>query len=133
MEEPTITTKKKRKRPVSTTVMALAHLRKLGWVADKVEQRIRSFITRDLYGVIDILAMDPVRNRLVGIQVTSGSNHAKRRDKILAEPRMQQWLRCGADLELWSYSKTGARGTRKLWTLRVETYAEMLANAEPLT
>lgn len=114
---------KKRKKPVSTTAMALAEMRRRGWTAEKVEQRITRFITRDLFNVIDIVALDGTR--IVGVQVTSGSNHAARRTKILAEPLVQRWLACGAELELWSYAKQGARGRRKTWTLRVETWAEM--------
>jgi hypothetical protein len=120
----------KRRKPVSTTAMALRECRRRGWVADKVEQRVRSFITRDLFGCIDIVAMTP-EGRIVGLQVTGGQggHHADRRAKILAEPRMAQWVSCGAELQLWSYAKRGAAGARKLWVLRVETWAEMQAAA----
>jgi hypothetical protein len=122
--------KRARRKPVSTTAMALKECRKRGWVGDKVEQRVRSFITRDLFGCIDIVAMTP-EGRIVGLQVTGGQGgqHAARRAKILAEPRMAQWVACGAGLELWSYAKRGAAGARKLWVLRIETWAEMQAAA----
>jgi len=57
---------------------------------------------------------------IVGIQACAGASHAARRAKILAEPRAQQWLEAGARLEIWSFSKTGPRGKRKTWTLRIE-------------
>lgn len=60
---------------------------------------------------------------LVAIQATaSAANHAHRRTKILSEPRAKQWVEAGGRLELWSWSKRGAAGSRKPWTLRVEAF-----------
>ena len=77
-------------------------------------------IRQDLFACIDIVAMDPGTHTLWGIQVTSGSNHAARRAKARQIPALTLWLSCGARFAIWSYSKTGARGKRKLWTLREE-------------
>lgn len=97
-----------------------------------VEQTIpKTFIKRDLFGVIDIVAITP--DGILGIQVTGGQggNHATRRHKIMAEPRMEQWLLVGGRLELWSYAERGAAGTKKQVTLRTEafTYADLAALA----
>lgn len=135
--------KAKRKKSTSPTARTLAELRKRGWTAQVVEQHLpfpKPFGTkRDLFGVIDIVAIAPSELRLdgkrmaiVGIQATSGltgGNHAARRAKILAEPRANQWVAAGGRLELWSWSKRGDRGKAKRWTLRVETYQEMRAGA----
>ena len=119
--EPEAPLKRKAKR-VSPTARSLAELRKRGWPAQVVEQTIpRTFIKRDLFGCIDIIALTP--EGILGIQATSnltGGNHSERRRKIDAEPRAQQWLAAGGKLEIWSWSKRGGRGERKLWTLRVE-------------
>jgi len=127
---------------VSPTQRALAELKRRGWTAQVVERWNQYARVRvDLFGCIDIVAIDPasdrtvpvgpifVRNQgaaIVGIQVTaSAAHHAHRRAKILAEPRMRQWVEAGGRLELWSWSKKGKRGKRKRWELRVERYEDM--------
>lgn len=120
--------KKRRRAGISPTQRTMAELRKRGWTAQVVEHRVpRVNILRDLFGVIDVVALAPgVFNLeapyILGIQATSGVNHAARRDKILTEPRARQWVEAGGRLELWSWSKRGDRGKRKLWALRVEAF-----------
>jgi len=142
--------KKKRKKSTSPTARTLAELRKRGWTAQVVEQHLpfpKPFGTkRDLFGVIDIVAIAPVMTpasgqlmgrEIVGIQATADSaNHAHRRTKILAEPRAKQWVEAGGRLELWSWSRRvarkqdGSKAKRPVWTLRVETYEQMRASQE---
>lgn len=86
----------------------------------------------DLFGCIDMIALDD--ERCIGVQVTSGAHHAERRAKALNEPRLRAWLKTGCKFEVWSWSKTwsktGERGKRKVWTLRREPiYVEMLVHA----
>ena len=108
---------------MTPTARSLAELRKRGVVAQVVEQTIpKMFIKRDVFGVIDIIAMGG--GHIVGIQATSGSNHAARVAKILEEPRARQWIENGGRLQVWSWSKRGERGKRKLWTLRIEEIHE---------
>lgn len=131
----------KRRKGASPTARSLAELRKRGWPAGVVEKFVRFPPPGhhvDLFGVIDVVAIVtaldgkcagvPMGVATLGIQACAGGNgdHARRRTKILAEPRAQQWVEAGNRLELWSWSKRGGAATRKLWTLRVETYAEML-------
>lgn len=135
--------KKKRKKSISPTARTLAECKKRGIVAQVVERRLpRTFTTVDLFGVIDVVAIVPrietvhgqaLAGQIVGIQATTGSNHASRRDKILAEPRAKLWVDAGARLELWSWSCKGAAGKRKRWTLRVETFDEMCAAQTEVT
>ena len=128
MNEPAV--KKKRATGQSPTSRTLAELRGLGFEAGVVERRVpnRWDITIDLFGCIDIVAMRE-GSGIVGIQATSGGNHAARRSKSLAEPRLRAWLASGGRFEIWSWSKAGARGARKLWTLRREelTLADVAA------
>lgn len=137
-----VVTGKKRRKSTSPTARTLAECRKRGWVAQNVEQFVRfppPGHRLDLFGVIDIVAVVPVAavaaaclKRTIGIQATaSAAHHAHRRDKILAEPRAREWVDAGNGLELWSWSQRGAKGKRKLWQLRVETYAEMQAGLAP--
>lgn len=71
----------------------------------------------DLFNMFDLLVMTP--ESLIGVQATSGSNHAARRTKLAANELLPAWL-AHAEAEIWSWSKTGDRGKRKLWTLRRE-------------
>lgn len=105
----------------SPTKRSLDECKRRGWIAAVVEQTIpRTFIKRDMFGCIDIVAIAP--DGIIGIQATSnnGGNHSARIAKIHAEPRMQSWCKAGARLLVWSWAKRGARGERKLWTLREE-------------
>lgn len=111
--------KKPRKRSISPTQLALAECRRRGWDAEVVEKTLpRCFIKKDLFGVIDVVAM--ANGTLLALQVTSGPHHANRKDKALAEPRLKRWLLCGGRFAIWSYTLRGMKGRRKLWTLREE-------------
>lgn len=73
----------------------------------------------DLFGFIDIVAIYP--DAIVGVQVTSGSNHSGHKKKILESDKTLLWLEHGR-VELWSWSKKlytpGGKAMR--WTPRVE-------------
>ncbi len=127
---------KRRKASTSPTQRTLAECKRRGWIAGVVERHIpfpRPQGTKiDLFGVIDLVVIVPSKfdvGRILAIQATGGSGgvHAARRAKILAEPRAKAWVDAGGRLELWSWSKRGGAGKRKLWTLRIETYEEMRA------
>lgn len=106
---------------ISPTQRALAHCKKQGWTAQVVEKwNPFAHIRQDLFGVIDIIVLDGLGGGPLGVQVTAGSAHAARRTKALAEPRLATWLSSPARFEIWSYSKRGDAGKRKLWTLRRE-------------
>lgn len=106
---------------VSPTQRALAFCRQQGWTAQVVERWNPYSRTRlDLLGCIDIIVLDGLGGGPLGVQVTAGSAHAARRTKALAEPRLTTWLSSPARFEIWSYSKRGDAGKRKLWTLRRE-------------
>jgi len=104
----------------SPTARSLVQLRKDGYIAQVVE-RWNSFanIRQDLFGFIDIVAIHPEQKGVLAIQATSnsGGNVSAHHKKIIAEPRSRLWLKCGNRILLWGWSKKGARGKRKLWTL----------------
>jgi len=122
----------KRKSRSTYSARTITECRRRGWIAGNVERRIPfpkpQGTTIDLFGVIDIIAIDlsaPLGRRTIGIQATSGGtggSHSPHRAKILAEPRARQWIEAGNRLELWSWAKQGARGKAKRWTLRVEVF-----------
>jgi len=105
---------------MTPTARSLEVLRELGYVAQVVEQTIpHTQIKRDLLGVIDIVAVHHEYG-ILGVQATSGSNHARRVQKALAEPRLGIWLLAGAHFQVWSWRKAGKAGERKRWALRRE-------------
>lgn len=104
---------------ISPTQRALADLRRMGYRPAVVERwNPYARIRQDLYGCIDLIGIRP--GEILGVQTTSGTNHAARRSKALAEPAVREWLAAGGRFEIWSYAKRGARGERKLWERRVE-------------
>lgn len=108
---------------MSPTQRTLAECRRRGWTAAVVEKwNPHARIRQDLFGCIDVLVADPKARYILGIQACAGSSHSKRRGKILAEPRMRNWLLAGGELSIWSWSKTGGRNKRKTWTLREERF-----------
>ena len=134
----------------SPTQRTLAECRKRGWIAQVVEHTVpRVFIKRDLFGVIDVVAVVPQgmcrpdalglcayccevvdlyckpcgarKGGILGIQATSGSNHASRVTKVLEEPRAIAWVKAGGLLQVWSWSKRREPGKkREVWLLRAE-------------
>lgn len=106
----------RRNEPLRRTMI---HLREEGWTADIVERHVGG-LSFDFLGGIDVIAVDGVCT--LGIQVTSGGNHAARRTKMLAEPKLKIWLAAGNPLEIWSWSKRKVKrgGKAVRWTLRTE-------------
>lgn len=105
---------------MTPTARTTKFFRELGFVVERVEQRIpHSFITRDFIGAADLIAFQPDVG-ILALQVTSGANHAARKDKVMSEPRVRSWLQSGGRFEIVSWVKQGARGQRKLWVCRRE-------------
>jgi hypothetical protein len=112
---------------MSPTARSLLELRKRGCIADVVERRLaKTFVTKDLFGIIDVLALEPGVKGCLGVQATTVSNQAARVKKILDEPRALMWLGTGNRLEVHGWSKRGARGKRKTWELSVTPITEDL-------
>jgi len=101
------------------TARSLAYLRKQGMTAGVVEKFNHHTKRRiDYLGGIDLIACGPVHG-IVGVQSTSSSNQSSRVAKLLAEPRMAEWLKGGGRLVVHGWSKKGKAGKRKLWTVNV--------------
>jgi len=112
----------------SPTQRSLALLRKRGLVVAVVEKwqpyarrpgdtSGPPGIRQDLWGWIDLLALDPNTGELTAVQTTSGSNVSARLEKIRAWPPLAAWLkRHGAVVHGWA--KRGPRGKPKLWECR---------------
>jgi hypothetical protein len=100
-------------------------LRKGGALVDICE-RYNSFTRqrKDLFGFLDLICLQG--QKIVGIQATSGSNHAARVKKAMALPELKAWLNTGAGVEIWSYTrrvgynKNGSKAKVKRWQARVQ-------------
>lgn len=105
---------------ISPTQRTLKVLREQENAIAQVVERWNSFakIRVDLFGFIDIFAIRG--GELVGIQVTSGSNHGARVAKIRNNPYAVPFCLAGGIIEVRSWSKRGKRGERKKWVERVE-------------
>ena len=99
----------------SPTQRSLQHCRKNGWIAGVVEKWNQwAKVRQDLFGCIDIIVIDDLEQGPLAVQATSGSGHAARRKKSIAEPRLKLWLESPARFEIWSWSQRGPKGKRKL-------------------
>ena len=105
----------------SPTQLTLAECKKRGYVAQVVERWNQyAKVRQDLFGVIDVVCIVPGRG-ILGIQATSGTNHASRVSKVLEEPRAIAWVKAGGLLQVWSWQKRREPGKKlERWTLRAE-------------
>lgn len=115
----------------SPTQRTLAHCRKLGFRVQVVERWVpfrgtdpetgeprRGGVRQDLFGCIDLVALDGLPG-VLGIQACAASSAAARMAKALCEcDALMEWLRVGNRFEVWGWAKRGPAGKRKLWTVR---------------
>lgn len=103
--------------PTSRTLKLLRD----GGLTCQVVERFCQFSKRrvDLFGVIDLVALDSRQTGLLGVQATSGDHHAERVQKVLASPLAKLWVACGNRLQVISWSKRSS-GSRRLWLPRIQ-------------
>jgi len=109
----------------SPTARTKQHLEKEGWLVEVVEKWIPCtpagyrgrIIRKDLCDCIDILAFRGECQ--LAIQSCAGASHATRLSKAMASAKLKAYLQTAKPFEVWSWSKKGPRGKRKVWTLRV--------------
>ena len=96
-------------------------MRKRGWTPGIVERRCGRFVTVDLYGFADILAMKQSEIPVL-IQTTTGSNLAARRAKIYASDLAALALQSGFRIVLhgWRQLKVKRGGKAMVWTVKEE-------------
>ena len=111
----------------SPTARTLKFFRDQGAIAEVVEKWIPvpkhpgGGIRRDLWGADMIVRQGSL---LMAIQSTSGSNHANRVTKSLANTAIMNWIHCGVTFYVYSWSKRGPRGKRKVWTPKITQLIE---------
>lgn len=125
---------------LSSTQRTNRHLKEQGRISAIVEKWNPHVgphgIRQDLFGIIDVLCLDPVKG-VVGVQCCAGSGYSAHRRKI-TEERAQEthdWLstkvRCpncfaevqATQLEIWGWRKLLKKrgGRARIWTPRIET------------
>ena len=105
---------------MTPTAMTLTALRKLGFVAEKVEQRLPipgRYVTRDMGGFADGLAWK-AGEKILAWQATSGPNVAAHVNKVQDNQKLREWLLAGARFEIWGWRLCGPRGARKTYQVR---------------
>lgn len=122
MSSPTQRSKAKRKKPFSANRASVKALEADGWTVGVVEQRIpHCFITRDLFGFADLVAMSPTRG-IMAVQVTGGtstSNYHARIRKLREEPRHALWLASRGRIQVHSWEKRAGTKTRECRVLEI--------------
>ena len=104
--------KTKRKKPFAANRESTKALEADGWTVALVEHRIpHTFITRDLFGFADLLAMSPSRG-IMAVQVTGGGNGPARIKKIRQEPRAWLWLASGCRIQVHDWVKVRGQKQR---------------------
>jgi microcystin degradation protein MlrC len=114
------------------TQRSLAHLRAMAGSLVAIVERWNPHakVRQDLFGFADLVAVIPGVPGTTYVQTTSGANVAHRLAKIREEPvasRVRACLAAGNTVMVHGWRKSGARGARKVWTLRevVVTRAEV--------
>jgi hypothetical protein len=102
---------------ISPTQRTLKFLRESGATAVILE-RWNQYARRriDIWGA-DILARQG--RLLMAVQTTSDTHHSDHVESATANPDTRHWLDCGVAYYIISWGKKGARGKRKLWTVRI--------------
>lgn len=138
---------KRKKRPATPSARTKQALEARGWIVDKCEQRLNiplinpktgkpnpfAHVTRDLFNMFDFIGLAPWESLpddqarahkgnyvIVGIQVSTHTNHASHRDKIKNNAIHLRWEAAGGLILLQTWGKTGKRGEVKTVTLREE-------------
>lgn len=103
-------------RKTSPTEKVLEQLRQRKFLAQVVERWnpfAKPFGVRvDLFGAIDIVAIAPAPNVIVGVQATAVSGMSARRKKALEREFLPKWLDAGA--EFWVFGLDRKAGRYKL-------------------
>ena len=101
----------------SPTQRSLKEMRDRGYICQVVERwNAYAKIRQDLYNFGDVIAIRP--GEIVLVQATTTGNITKRHAKILLEPKAAVWKQAGGRILVHGWAKRGARGERKIWTLK---------------
>jgi hypothetical protein len=105
----------------SPTTLSLAALRRSGFVADVCERFIaQAGVRRDLFGCIDIIAIDRRQPGILAVQCTTLDHVAGRLAKARSKPELTAWLKAGGRFAVWGWFKRNGRWQVKQVEVRGE-------------
>lgn len=110
--------------PTQRTIRALRNQGRVCAIVERWNQHVGAAgIRQDLFGIIDIIALDPERG-VVGVQ-SCGNSFAQHWRKLTVErfEESAEWLQTpGTVLELWAWRKVKEKrgGKRMLWQPRIK-------------
>ena len=107
---------------MSPTSLTLDLLRRSGYLAAVVERWLPKINKRrDLFGIIDVLGIHPVRREVLLVQTTTIANLSARLAKVKASPVLPGLLAAGVVVQLHGSRKNAGKGWRpKIITVRAE-------------
>lgn len=111
--------------PTQRTIRELKNLGRRCGIVERFNAHVGpAGIRQDLFGIIDVVALDPQQG-VVGIQCCAGSGFRAHLEKILVEhaQETEDWLTTpGTSLELWAWRKLKkVRGGKAMvWRPRVQ-------------
>jgi hypothetical protein len=109
---------------LTPTARTLAHLRRLGFLAARVEVYLPAVRRhRDLFGVADVLAVHPRDRQLLLVQATSAPHVPDRLRRVRARPELPGLLRAGVGVEVWGWARRRGRWHVRRVALRAEDLA----------
>jgi|SRR6185503_5764511 len=90
-----------------------------GWTACVVE-KYNSFsrFKTDAFGFGDVLVCHQGPPAWIMLGQICGADVAPHVEKMKSEPRLRTWLCSGGCVYIYGWTKRGARGKRKVWTVR---------------
>ena len=114
---------------MTPTARTLAYLRRLGFLAAKVEVFIPAVRRhRDLFGIADCIGVHPGDRRVLLVQCTSAAHVSDRLRRIKGRPELPGLLRAGLLVEVWGWKRIGKR-----WHVRRVAVCGTDLDAVPLT
>jgi hypothetical protein len=101
-----------------------------GYQADVVERWIAQVgIRRDLFGCIDVVAIHPHEQGVLGVQATTAGHLSSRLGKAVALPALRTWLAAGNAFQVWGWARSGTRWRVKIVGVRAEDLAGVVVEA----
>ncbi len=83
---------------MSPTQRTLKYFRDKGYGNIAITEHWNPFakIRQDLFGIADLVILEPEKERIIGVQCSTKSNHAARVKKILASKYILDWVKCAS-------------------------------------
>ena len=88
----------------------------LGWTVDHCDRWIPgTMVTKDLFGMFDLVALSKQGTGIIGIQATGERNNARKRMRKIAENEAAgEWIKNSGTIAVHSWQWRGQTGAKKL-------------------